>query len=55
MKCECSPGGVGGVLGKDGNASPFGNSVPNSLSGPMSPFSMGLGALLIQSAKKFKL
>lgn len=62
MKCECTPGGVGGLLGagadalgKDGNGSPFGNSVPNSLSGPMSPFSIGLGGLLIQSAKKFKL
>ena len=39
------------MLGKDGNASPFGG-VPNSLSGPASPFSFGLGSLLINKLKK---
>ena len=43
------------MLGKDGHASPFGNGTPNSLSGPMSPFSLGLGALVIQHAKTLKL
>ena len=51
-KCECAGGGIGDMLGKDGNASPFGNSVPNSLLGPASPFSFGLGSLLIKKLKK---
>lgn len=56
MNCECTPGGdIGTMLGKDGHASPFGNGTPNSLSGPMSPFSLGLGALVIQHAKTLKL
>ena len=40
------------MLGKDGNASPFGEPVPNSLVGPASLFSFGLASLLINKLKK---
>ena len=52
-KCECAGRGIGDLLGKNGNASPFGNSVPNSLSSPFSPLSFGLGGLLMLAVVLF--
>ena len=51
-KCECAGRGIGDLLGKNGNASPFGNSVPNSFSSPFRPLSFGLGGLLINKLVK---